>query len=203
MPRRTNPNADPDGIHEPNSSKYGNDSISFTDAHTELGEIPLNELDQFVIAARDERGLSIHVNLYIPPYMERNIDVILRSGRFPYLRKSDLIRHAIYRHLYWLMGLRHSIPKHILPALDAVLEVCRDEEISTRMEEVFYKIDGRVSGHLSKGDHGEVVRMLNTIKSRMEGVKDSPWVRRYREHFSKQWEPYLRQYHDPGKRGVQ
>lgn len=177
--------------HEPKDSRYSNDSIPFRDADPTIGEIPLDELDTFVVAARDERGVSIQVTLHMPPYMERQIEVILRSGRFPYLRKADFIRHAIYRHIYWTVGIRHNIPKHILPGLDAVLEVCRDEEINMRMEEVFFKIDDRVNGHMAKGDHAEVIRMLNSIKNRMGEIGDSPWMRRYKAHFIARWGPYL------------
>lgn len=165
--------------------------IPFRDANTEIGEIPIDELDTFVIPGTDDRGVGEHIHLRLPPYVRRQIKIILGSNRFPYLTEAALIRHAIVRQLYWLVDLRHSIPKHILPALAGVLEVCRDDEMRIQVEHVFQKIDDRIHFHLSRGDHAEVIRLLNLVKSRMTGVQPSAWQRQFWEHFNQKWAGYL------------
>lgn len=176
-------------------SSHGGDSTSsdipFRDADLELGEIPVDELDTFVVPGSDERGAGEHVHLRMTPYLRRQLRIILTSNRFPYLNESALIRHAIVRHVTWLVSLRNSIPKHILPQLSAVLEVCRDDEMRIYLENVFEKIDQRITFHLSRGDHAEVIRLLNLVKARMSGVQPSTWQRRFWNTFNEKWAGYL------------
>lgn len=156
-----------------------------------MGEVPIAELDTFIVPATDDRGVGEHMQLRMPPFVRRQIRVVLGSNRFPYLTEAALIRHAVVRHLYWLVQLRHSIPRHILPALAGVLEVCLDDEMRIQLEHVFQKIDERISFHLSRGDHGEVIRLLNLVKSRMMGVQPSAWQRQFWENFDRKWSGYL------------
>jgi hypothetical protein len=186
--RRQNGQGNGNGSHSHSASHEG---IPFRDADTDAGEIPLDELDTFVIPGTDELGRGEHMQFRIPPYLRRQIKIILSSNRFPYLAESNFIRHAIVRHLYWLVELRNTIPKHMLPALAGVLEVCRDDEMRIYVEQVFERIDSRISFHLSRGDHGEVVRLLNLVKSRMSGVAQSAWQRQFWKHFNEKWSGYL------------
>ena len=166
--------------------------IPFRDADTTIGEVPLDELDTFVVPGTDDRGNGEHMQLRMPPFIRRQIKVVLSSGRFPYLTEASFIRHAVVRHLAWLVSIRHSIPKHIIPALAAMLEVYRDDEMRIQVEEVLEKIDRRISFHLGRGDHMEVVRLLNLVKGRMVGVQDSSWLRHFWDHFEQKWAGYLK-----------
>ena len=166
--------------------------IPFRDADTSIGEVPLDELDTFVVPGTDDRGNSEPMYLRMPPFVRRQIKVVISSGRFPYLTEASFIRHAVVRHLAWLVSIRHSIPKHIIPALASVIEVYRDDEMRIQVEEVLEKIDRRISFHLGRGDHMEVVRLLNLVKNRMTGVQDSSWLRQFWDHFEKKWAGYLR-----------
>jgi hypothetical protein len=170
---------------------YSTSEIPFRDADPDTGEIPIDELDTFVVPGTDERGVGEHIHLRVPPYLRRQVKIILASNRFPYLTEASFFRHAAVRHLYWLVGLRSSIPKYILPALAGMLEVCRDDEMRIQVEKVFQKIDERISFHLSRGDHSEVIRLLNLVKSRMQGVQPSAWQRQFWEHFDQKWAGYL------------
>jgi hypothetical protein len=185
------PHARPNRRRGGNQESSSTADIPFRDANTDIGEIPIDELDTFVIPGTDDRGVGEHVHLRLPPYVRRQIKIILGSNRFPYLTEAALIRHAIVRQLYWLVDLRNSIPKHILPALAGVLEVCRDDEMRIQVEHVFQKIDDRIHFHLSRGDHAEVIRLLNLVKSRMTGVQPSAWQRQFWEHFNQKWAGYL------------
>jgi hypothetical protein len=190
QPRRKRSGKTGNGYSDSPSHSSSHD-IPFRDADLDNGEIPVDELDTFVIPGTDERGIGEHTHMRLPPYIRRQIKIILTSNRFPYLNESALIRHAIVRHLYWLVDLRSSIPKHILPALAGMLEVCRDDEMRIQIEHVFERIDSRISFHLSRGDHGEVVRLLNLVKSRMQGVQPSAWQRQFWAHFNVKWAGYL------------
>ena len=153
--------------------------VPFIDAHAELGEIPLDEIDTFIIPARDDKGTSERVTLSMTPLMKRQIDIIVHSKRFPYLRDSDFIRHACYRHLHFCSGIRQSIPKQLLPSIDATLEIARDEEMRLLVQEAFQKLQALIQHHQASGDHAEAIRLLNLVNTRIQGIQTSSWQRRF------------------------
>jgi len=160
--------------------------IPFRDAVPDIdGELALDNLDTFIIPARDEKGITQNISFHIPPYMERQIEIILRSGRFPYLNAGSVFRHSLVRHVRWLTEIRQSIPQHLFPSMEAILELCRDNEQRMRVEEVFESISKQISKHQARGDMGEALRLMNVIKMRVEKVYASAWQRRF-------WADFLR-----------
>ncbi len=180
-----------DGERNPRSNNPRTAEIPFRDADPDSGEKPLDDIDTFVVPARDERGASEPVTCHMPPYLVRFLDIVMRSNRFPYLRRTDFIRHAIYRHLKFLVSIRSSVPSHIVPALDAVSELCREDELRVRVEEVFGRLESRISFHMGRGDHMEAIRLLNLVKTRVIGIQDSNWKRVFMDDFWKRYGDYL------------
>lgn len=158
----------------------GNDQgIPFRDADPSTGELPLDDLDTFLIPSRDEKGVSAHLSLNVPPFMDRYIQIVLRSGRFPYVRGADLIRHAIYRHLHWLSEIRQSMPKSQLAGMDAVIEICRDDEIRMQTEAAFSRLNERIESHYLQQNFSEAIRLLTLVKTRIDQVQSSPWKTKF------------------------
>lgn len=149
--------------------------VPYRDADPDTNEISLAELDNFVIPARDEKGIAESTHFTMPPIMIRHVDVILHSNRFPYLRRADFFRHAVYRHIRYCVSLRQSLSKHMLVALEAIVEDCRDSEQRSRVEAVLRKIEERLQFHVTQGDQGEAVRLLNVMRTRIAGVKNDYW----------------------------
>lgn len=173
------------------SSSFSPDAPPFRDADTDIGETPLEELDTFVISATDEHGHGEHIHFKLPRYVLYSIKLLISSHRFPYLDTGYFFRHAAVRHIHWLIGLRESLPKHVRPALDAIMEVCRQDELKVSVERAFAKIEERAGFHLGRGDHGEAIRLLNLIKTKLEGVENSASQREVMKHFEQRWAPYL------------
>lgn len=162
--------------------------IPYQDANIDLGEIPLDDIDTFIHPARDEKGVGSRMSFNVPPHVERQIQIIIRSCRFPYLRDSDFIRHAIYRHIHFCTQLRQSIPKHIIPMLDSIGEVCRDQEYNERMREAFERINQRVTHLQNSGDLQESTRLLNIVKERIDSVPPSHWQQKFKQEFEKRYQ---------------
>ena len=154
---------------QPNSES----GIPYIDANEDTNEIPLDQIDTFVIPSRDEKGSFIRVTLQLPPYLIRQLQILVKSNRFPYLEPTDAIRHAIYRHIGFCVRIRESIPKSIVPSLDAMMEVCRDNDFRIRIHEAFQEVERQLSLCVNRGEIGEAVRLLNMIKKRMDGVPPS------------------------------
>lgn len=165
--------------------------IPYVEADPDQGEIPLDELDTFVIPARDEKGISVPLNLHIPPYLERQVEIILASRRFPYLRVSDFVRHAIVRHCAWIMGIRLSIPRHMVSTLATVNDAIRDEEFNLQVEQAFIRLDRVMSGHLKRGDKLEAIRMFVRLRARILESAPCSWKDRFQGEFDKKYSHLL------------
>lgn len=148
--------------------------IPYQEANIEIGEIPLPEIDTFVIPARDEKGAFSRITMHIPPYLLQGAQVLMKSNRFPYLTEQDLFRHAIARHIPWLVSIRESVPKALSSSLEAMNELCRASDFRIRVHEAFAELDRQVSLCMNRGETVEAVRLLNIVMSRLDGVPPSP-----------------------------
>jgi len=189
--KRNNKRGGDDSDSSPARPATNHADVPFRDGDPSVGELPLDDIDTFIHAAADDRGIKARLSFSVPPYMERLIQIILRSGRFPYLRDSDFIRHAVYRHIHFCVGLRHSIPRHIVPTLDAMTEICRDDEIRHRMQECFEKIETRVRYLQSRAEYGEMIRLINLVKTRLNELPPSQWQRKFQKEFESKYNRHL------------
>ena len=135
--------------------------------------------EEFIVPAQDDHGHSAREWVRIQPALEADMDQLLASKSFPYRTKADLLRHAVYRHIRWLHRVKEDVPKHLFVAFEAILEVLRNEEHNQRNEHVFEKLRHTMEAYLSHGDTGEAKRTHAIIRSKLQGVQDSAWRRRF------------------------
>jgi hypothetical protein len=164
-----------------------NTEIPYQEADPEQGEIPLDELDTFVIPARDDKGIGVPVTLHIPPYLERQIEIVVASRRFPYLRAADFIRHACVRHLAWLIGIRFSLPRHMHVTMNTISDILRDEEFKHQVEGAFHRMDRLVGDHVNRGDKIEAIRLYVRIRQRVMESTEGSWRERFLKQFDEKY----------------
>ncbi len=165
--------------------------VPFEDASGE-GELPLKELDEFVIPGSDDKGRKVTVTFNIHPNLDRQIDVLLNSKRFPYANRRDLLRHAAARHCAWLLSIRKTVPYHYMSMFEADAELIREDEAGMKMERVFLALEDRVNDHVAKGEHGESLRLISQIHQHLLRLKPSLWARRFGERFLSKYGMWLR-----------
>lgn len=144
-------------------------------------------LEEFIIPAQDEKGHSVREVIRISAELERDIDIIVQSRKFPYKTRSDLLRHAVIKHLEWLHVLEPGFPKHLLSAHLAQMDMLKEEEMRLASHLVFKKLHDQVEAYLASGEPGEARRVAATIRSRLNGVADSAWKRRFEARFLRQY----------------
>jgi len=168
-------------------SESSNSGTPYIEANPDMGEIPLDEIDTFVVPGRDEKGGQAHVQLSMTPYMYRQIQIVVASRRFPYLDVSDFIRHACYRNIGFCVSIRHSLPKHISPSLEAMMEVCRDAELRLRVVAAFEEIDRQIANCLSHLEIPEAIRLMTILKNRIDEVTPSPRQKQVRSEILRRY----------------
>ena len=173
------------------NDEYSTIHVPFLDADAD-GELPLAQLDEFIVPGSDEKGRKVTVSCNIPPMLDRQIDVILAARRFPYANKKDFIRHAIARQVAWIIEIRSSIPQHYLAMFESALEVVRDDEAAMRHEQVLLTLNERITDHIAKGESGEALRLISNIDQKLRRLKSSMWVRRFAERFYSRYSGWLK-----------
>jgi len=196
--RRPNSSSKPQPTPEEEEQKalrarrHANAEIPFIDADIQSGEVPIDELDTFVIPARDDKGVGVSITLHVPPYLERQIEIAVASRRFPYLRAADFIRHACTRHLGWLASIRFSIPRHMIPTMATMFDALREEEFNSQSEMAWSSMDRLITAHLNRGDKIEAIRLYVRIRARLMEAAPCNWKERFMREFDKKYS-YLTQ----------
>lgn len=144
-------------------------------------------MDEFLIPARDTNGHSNRTYFRISPTMERAVSVVLQNKELPYRTASDLMRHAVYRHLGWLHKIEPDMPTHFQASLEAILEIVREDEHRSSMEGVFDTLGRRLEFHLDRGDMGEAYRLAALIRGQIRRIADCAWKERYLIRFNRQF----------------
>ena len=145
------------------------------------------DINEFLCAGQDDRGNSMRLFFRCPPLMERDLEVLRDSKRFPYRTVSDIVRHAVYRHIHWLHALEREIPQHFMSGLDGVMEVTRDHEMRAGMESTFQKLDQMIDAALAVADTMEALRLMTTARNKIVKLPDTRWKKRWLEKFSRKY----------------
>jgi len=146
------------------------------------------DLQEFLAPGQDDRGASARLTVRIPPAIERELEILVQSRKFPYRTTTDIVRHALYRHSNWLHRLEPDIPRHYNTAMHAILEVVADTQTRTLMQDTFKQLDHMVDVLVATNDETEAIKMLQAARSKMINLPDSRWKRQWLETFSRKYE---------------
>ena len=133
---------------------------------------------EFRVPASDTKGHSARFWFRCIPIMARQVDQLVQAKKFPYRTKGDLLRHALHRHMQWLLTIEPMVT--VSGQVDAILEIMRDEEMSDDFSLVFEKMKERVSQHLASGSKREATRLVLTIQKCVTEMPGGFWKDKYK-----------------------
>lgn len=140
---------------------------------------------EFIIPASDTKGHSARHWFRCIPAMARQVEQIIQSKKFPYRTKGDLLRHALHRHMGWLVSIESMIT--VSGQVDAMLEIMRDEEMSNDFALVFEKMGERIAQHMSANSQREAARLVLTIQACVREMPEGFWKSRYKEQIKERY----------------
>ena len=136
-------------------------------------------MEDYRIGASDTNGHSARHWFRTIPQMAMQVEQVVAGKKFPYRSKGDLLRHALHRHMSWLAS--QGAVLSISGQVDVIIELLRDEEMSSDFVMVFDKLSERISGHLSSGSKGEATRLIRMVQNHVGSMPEGYWRTRYQE----------------------
>lgn len=129
---------------------------------------------EFLIPARDARGHYERCWFNIPGGYKRQIQMILNSKKVPYKTESDLHRHALHRHLSWVLALEGGIPS-VMQEIEMANELLRREQFHQEIQQLFVKLDQTVASYLGEGAIEEAKRIIGKVRHQIEQMPKGYW----------------------------
>jgi len=133
-------------------------------------------------SATDNKGHDSKTNLRVQPAVARQMDIVVKSGRFPYRTSGELMRHAIYNHLEWLATVDQTIPS-VMAQVDAINTLINDEQMLQEQSQVLQRLLATVERHLSMGDASSAHRLAETALVSIDTMPPGAWRDSYRQRF--------------------
>ena len=177
--------AHPDIRLVPDPTTQGEDNDNISGDGTESGRI--YSTIEFILPASDERGDSRKLWIRVPPQLAHQADVIIASKRFPYTFPSDLYRHAVYRHVRWLLGLEDEIESYI-PQIDAMGVILTKIEMLQKFQETVERTDRVLAGLMgSEAGRKEALKILNALRCRALEIEEDYFRDRFVEELNSRY----------------
>lgn len=142
----------------------------------------------FIQPTRDPSGGSRKLSLRVMPSLMRAAEILVASGKFRYETVSDLIRHAIQRHMDELHQQEPSVNRETFGFLEAMLAQMQDELEGIKFKKVQDKLTEAVGKYRADGREAmakrSVVRMLKSLEYSMEHSANAKyyWQKVAKEH---------------------
>ena len=176
--------------HDETAESY---SVPYKDAKPGTDEIPLDDLDNFIVPGRDEHGAHQTITINCPPLLVHQMDVIVRSQLFPYINRESMARHAFVRHMRWLQNIRpEQLSQHIAPTIESLLERCFQSQMRKKVQAAFEALRETLLQAERDSEWLEVIRLCYYVKERLQGVDPtSVWQRRAWKQFINEFGHYM------------
>lgn len=131
----------------------------------------------FRVPASDAKGHSVPKGIRMMPVLANAINILMASGKYPYKHESELMRHAIMRHIRWLEAIG-DVPS-VSGQASAANAMLNQEQMNEEYKEIFNRLHGRVNDLIRSNDHGEARRLVSEMRSYFDGMPEGFWKRQY------------------------
>ncbi len=131
----------------------------------------------FIVAPSDTRGVSYRLTFRVAPDMEKAVDQVVASNRFPFNTRGDILRWCIREGLKILEGLE-PIPS-VSKRLDMLSMVLSEENAHAEYMTIFDHLESSVEKYLADQAPEQAFRVLALAKHQFDQMPDGYWRSRY------------------------
>jgi len=135
--------------------------------------------ETFNYPAAGPSGGTTSLNIRISIELDRAIDVLFYTRKWPYHTKTDVIRHAIHRHIEWLedQGAVTDDSSYL-----RVMSLALDKDAQmTDFSKILDKLVVQVKHHKSLGNQDDIVKLVTDVLRVIEGMPNTGMKTKYKE----------------------
>lgn len=137
--------------------------------------------EAFIIPSSNVHDHSVRIQSRVQPAIDRQMQIVLESKAWDYHTKSDILRHAIHRHLEWLTTQK-PIPS-VMQRVHAMEALLSAEAFSSSFTEIFARVSDQVNQAISLRRTGIAKALIAAMKSQIDKMPDDMWRAEYLEEF--------------------
>jgi hypothetical protein len=150
----------------------------------------------FCVPPELEKGRSARVQCYIQSGHQRALDIIARSGVFPFDKDTDVIRWCIKYGLERLDQLEPKLINSVLRRANMMLEILKDEVARQKHLEVMEKSRTAIHGYLGRGEEEMARDLVQRLHKLILSMPDEPerelrWKVKYLEQLERDFKQYM------------
>ncbi len=143
-----------------------------------------------------EKGRSSRIQAYIQSGHDRALNVIARSGVFPFEKDTDVIRWCIKVGLEELDRLEPQLINSVMRRANVSIELAKEEIERQKFLETMDSTRTAVHAHLGRGDEGMARDLVERIYKQIRSMPDAPdrelrWKLKYLEQFERDFKQFL------------
>lgn len=142
----------------------------------------------FIQPTRDPSGGSRKISLRVMPSLMRSAEILVSSGKFRYETISDLVRHAIQRHMDELHQQEPSVSRETFGFLEAMQAQAQDELDGIKFKKVNDMVTEAVGKYRAEGRDGMarklIIKMLKSLEYSMDSSANAKhyWSKMAKDH---------------------
>lgn len=134
--------------------------------------------EEYIIPGQDMNGNSVREWCRVVPLLDRAMDILHGSRKFPFKSKGDLMRWCIKTGVERLDAME-PVTGSVLMQCEAMLGILRDEELNHAFLTVFQTMVSTIGMHVQAQALGEARRVVSTMQHQISRMQDGYWRQRY------------------------
>lgn len=135
---------------------------------------------EFCVPAQDQHGHSERIWTRIQEGYDREMDTIISSRMFPYKTKSDLIRHAVKRHLLFLNEVSPLPLQSVMGQAMAIEELMREEQYLQQFTAMTTRLHEMVNNYLANSEDDKARSLVARVVAKINDMPESSWKDKYK-----------------------
>lgn len=136
--------------------------------------------EAFIIPGQDQNGNSVREWCRVVPLLDRAMDILFASRKFPFKSKGDLMRWCIKVGVERLEEME-PVQGSVLAQVEAMASILRDEELNHAFLTIFNTMAGTVGMHIQAQAMGEARRVISEMHRCIAKIENEYWRGRYQQ----------------------
>lgn len=143
--------------------------------------------------ASDDKGHNAKIQVRINPDWVHQIDIIVKSHKFPYVSRGEFARDALYRHFIWLETF--EIPRDsILQKIQSMVDMLEEAKIQQGFEKVVASLEDRVTYFNQQNARAEAVKYVLRILGYIDEMPEGHWKDQFTKEIKSKYSGLLKCY---------